>query len=633
MSLKDEFIELVGNSTSKIIFHREIAAACESSQEIIELHDKLINLFELLKKIVEESDLSYNYINQFQNDITQAMNLFPYKDQQSLEFIGSSDIIQLRLNISTKQNAIEHIVNQIQFNFDFFNKLGFFRDNVVAIGANGSGKTSLSNDLKKYLTQNGVVISAQKVLLIPTFSGISNSNMTAQKLQTSQIADKSLKTTYTTENNGNAYHILVQLGGEFQVLLDNLLAERSAIINGFCNDLKKGGTDIKVPTTKLDIALEIWNKLIQHRTIHCVDGINITLESIQNASYPAFQMSDGEKVVLYFIAQVLQAPQSGFIIVDEPEMYLHKTILTKLWDRLERERQDCIFIYLTHDLDFAVSRTRSKKVWIKSFSYPDKWEIESIPENDVPEALLMELLGSRKNILFCEGKNKSLDTKIYSTLFPEYTISPVDSCFDVIHFTKSFNRIPNITTKAFGIIDADHHGQERLKRLEADCVFSFSMAEIENLFFDEKFLGLLASQLLKEDDVIENIKLDVLALLENDIELQIANYISTKINYYFKNSHVSKGNSKIEVETNYSKFTGEIKLEEWYLQRKSELQDVIKTKDYIRALQIYNNKGLRTVGNKHFKISDFTERALKLLDFNIKTHAILLSHFPTQLQM
>src|SRR5690606_32503484 len=130
------------------------------------------------------------------------------------------------------------------------------------------------------------------------------------------------------------------------------------------------------------------------------------------------------------------------------------------------------------------SRT-AKKVWIKNFNFPNNWDIENIPDNELPENLLLELLGSRKNILFCEGKKGSIDEKIYNVLFPNFTITPVESCFDVINYTKSFNKLPNMTTKAFGLIDSDHHGNERLKALEPANIFSFSMTEPENLFLDE----------------------------------------------------------------------------------------------------------------------------------------------------
>jgi hypothetical protein len=200
-----------------------------------------------------------------------------------------------------------------------------------------------------------------------------------------------------------------------------------------------------------------------------------------------------------------------------------------------------LYFYLFNsDLDFATSRT-AKKVWIKSFNYPSSWEIENIPDNELPEPLLLELLGSRKNILFCEGKKGSIDEKIYNILFPDFTITPVDNCFAVINYTKAFNKLPNSTTKAFGIIDADHHGTERLQALQPLNIFSMSMAEPENLLLDESFLELLAEQLLFNKAIVQQIKTDIIDQLKIELELQISNYVSAKINYYFKASHVSKG--------------------------------------------------------------------------------------------
>lgn len=405
MTEKEVLLQKIEESRIQVNNHKQLSIDCEADESVIDLHDKVINYYDLTREIALETDLSINHIKQFQNDLSQTLNHFPYLKQNFNREIDNREQENIKFNINKQYETLEKLVEQIQFNLNFFRKLNFLKSNIVAVGANGSGKTTLSNDLKKYLPKTGVVISAQKVLIVPTFSGVSNFNNTNKKLQESQLADKSLKVTYSTENNGNSWSIMTKLGGEFQVLLDNLLAERSVIRNEFCDAFQDGKTDNSVPITKLDKALKIWNSLIEHRILECKDGINITLRTISNPSnYPAHQMSDGEKVLLYYISHVLQAPTSGFIIIDEPEMYLHKTILQKLWDVLETERQDCIFIYLTHDLDFATSRTTAKRVWIKSFIHPNNWEIENIPENELPEPLLLELLGSRKDILFCEGK-------------------------------------------------------------------------------------------------------------------------------------------------------------------------------------------------------------------------------------
>ena len=628
---KEILLDFIEISTKQIQLHKQISTACEVDEILLELHDKTIFAFETVKKIVTERNLAVNYIQQFQNDLSQTLNSFAYRQYSDLSFIQPHNKEDLRRNIERQVIPLENQLKQVNFNLDFFNKLNFFSSNIVAVGANGSGKTTLSNDFKKYLPNTGIVISAQKVLIIPTFSGVSNFNNTSQKLQQSQTIDKSLKVTYSTENQGNSWSIMTQVGGEFQLLLDNLLAERSVIRNKYFDQLQKGQVVNDIPVTRLDKALKIWNSLIQHRILECVDGINITLKPLTTtSSYPAHQMSDGEKVALYLIAQILQAPESGFIIVDEPEMYLHKTILKKLWDILENERQDCIFIYLTHDLDFATSRT-AKKVWIKNFNYPNIWEIENIPDNELPEPLLLELLGSRKNILFCEGKKGSIDEKIYNILFPNFTITPVDNCFAVINYTKAFNKLPNSTTKAFGIIDADHHGTERLLALQPENIFSMSMAEPENLLLDESFLEILSQQLLFDKSIVQQIKTDIIEKLKSELELQISNYVSAKINYYFKDSHVSKGNTLHSVNENFTKFSSDIKIQEWYDNRKLELEKIIEQKDYVKTLSVFNNKVLKAIVNKHFKITDFTERGIKMLQFQSETHNLLKKYFPTEI--
>lgn len=627
--------EILGQSLeeniTKIVAQVDIAKTADADTATIQLYDNVLNHFCILNELVSTTTLSQNYLNQFQSEIDITLKFFPYRNNNDSSFINENQKFSIKTSIESQLSGLTNHLKLMQFNFDFFTKLNFFQNNVVAVGANGSGKTTLSNELKKYLPQNGVVIAAQKILIIPTFSGISNQTSTSQQLLQTQSADKTLRTTYSTENSGNAYHILANIGTELKILLDNLLAERSAIRNQFCDAINNGSTDRNVPETKLDKTLYIWNSLIQHRTMECSDGINITLKTEGIDPYQAHQMSDGEKVTLYLIAQILQAPQDGFIIVDEPEMYLHKTILTKLWDKLEKERQDCIFIYLTHDLDFAASRPTAKKVWIRSFTHPNHWEIENIPQNELPESLLMELLGSRKTILFCEGVNGSIDEKVYNILFQEFTITPVESCFDVMSYTKAFNKIPNTTVKAYGLIDSDHHHENRLQKLKLENVFSFSMSEVESLFFDENFLKALAIQLLKDEDTIQLIKIDVLALLEKEKELQISNYVSAKINYYFKDSHVSKGNSLREINTNFAMFADEVKIQDWYDIRTSEINEILRSKNYPKALQIFNNKGLRAVANKHLKITDFTERSLQLLQFNPVAITILQTYFPTEL--
>lgn len=624
-----DFIEYIQKARKELNIHRQGASDLECSEVTIENLDKVILLSSSIEDKAKQGELKVNYLNQFQSNIESILSTLPFRGQPNASFLNhQSDHYKNQIKSNLEQNSINisNLYDQIEFNIDFFNKIGYFDSNVVAIGANGSGKTTLSNKFKTYLQNNGIVISAQRILLVPSFDSIANPSKTANDLKQYQLRDKTNKS-----NSGFNY-----LKDEFGIVLKNLLADNISAGNSYrqnaIESVKTGGEIANPESTNLDVTFLIWNSLIEHRTISCDDGINITAKSNESSSYPVIQMSDGEKVMLYLIAQVLQAPENGFIVIDEPEMYLHKTILKKLWDMLEVQRNDCIFIYLTHDLDFATSRTTAKKIWIKSFTHPDKWEIEDIPTDDIPETLMFELLGSRKNILFCEGLKGSIDERVYSILFPELTIMPVGSCFDVINHTKAFNKLKNVNTQAFGLIDSDHHDSARLEKLKESDIYNFKVAEVENLLLDSDFLKVLANQILVEESNIELIKTDVVGELDKLKEIQASNYVSTKVNYYFTDSDVSKGNQLAQLESNYQEFLNKVSINQWYDKRILELNEMIDNVDYDSVLVSFNHKGIKSIAGKHLNISDFTDRSIKLLQSNEDGKKALSKYFPEEIK-
>lgn len=627
MSVDDALTKVFNVSHTKILENKELALYCDVESPLFEQAEQYFSRLKGLKTELFSSKV--NYRNQVVDDSLRIMEALKPELGIDIQSIEEGQKPFIKDHYSDVLNKLNDALKIASFNLDLFNKFNFFNNNIVAIGANGSGKSTLSAKLKEYLPKSAMIISAQKLLIIPVFKNITNPIDTTKDLQESQSHEKSTRFKSVSDSNYSPETDLIK--HEFKVLLSNLLSENNTLNNKYVHSVRNG-ENCNVPESKLVKAIEIWNSLIEHRVLECSDGINITLKTKGEESiYPAYQMSDGEKVVLYYIAHVLQAPQDGFIIVDEPEMYLHKTLLSKLWDILETEREDCIFIYLTHDLEFATSRNTAKKVWIKSFNHPDEWEIEDIPTNELPEALLLKLLGSRKRILFCESESDKMDEKIYNLLLPDFTITPVVSCFDVINYTKAFNKLPNVTANAFGLIDSDHHDPARLLTLKAQNVFSLNVTEVENLLFDEGFLKGFSKQMMCNEDVVSNIKSEVIAKLSKTKELQVANYISAKINYYFKDSHVSKGNTLGDVKAHYSDFTSNINIDEWHETRLSELQRIIDNKDYQQALSVINDKGLKTIANKVFNIGNFQEKALTYLQFNNDSHQHLLKHLPSEL--
>lgn len=623
--------QLANRLNSSLDLHYQIGIKLGIDLEELRIYDEIreiINsIISKIDSIMEKQPIIVNYMNQIQRHFNNINNQLPYKQNLQIQIETLPNKELYKNNLIKSLSTLKNIFKQFKFDFDLFIKLNFFSGNIVIIGANGSGKTSFANILKNNLDNNGIVISAQRVLRIPNFNAIPNPSQTLNQLKQSQVQDKTAK-------SEQSYSVLQS---EFGIILQHLLADNIARNNEYVKKARecgeKGEEIPKPPTTNLVKTINIWNELIKHRLIDTEDGLNIIVKTSESSSYSAIQMSDGEKVVLYLVAQVLQAPQNGFIVVDEPEMHLHKSILYKLWDRLEKERKDCIFIYLTHDLDFAVSRTTAKKVWIKSYIPPNKFEIEDVPSNEIPENLMIELLGSRKTILFCEGEKGSLDAKIYQLLFPNFTVMPVGSCNSVINYTIAYNKLPNTYSKSVGIIDADFRSQEEIDNLKANNIFVLNFAEIENILLIEDFLKLLGANLLIEDieNVINNIKNKVLRKLDQEKELQASRYVVAKINHYFSKSYIEKANNIEEVENKYKEFIDQVNITEWYSKRIEEINRIVGDKAYLEAIKIFNNKGLRQIVNEEFKIKDFINRAITFLNKSDKGKNILYSVFPQEL--
>lgn len=590
--------------------------------------DRLMSLFVDMKQSVVEDQIPESLFDRLAN-LIRTLEVEKLRTHQNE--------LQKLHNFEKYRDLAENVfVNSffVSKTFYLLKAIGFTSSNVVLIGANGSGKTTFANSIREQLekTDNGIVIPAQKLLVFPTYNSIPTYKSAFADYESRQKVCLDDKQTFKAEKNDDyPYSLSKQYSEELRILVSALISERLERRNNFCSNAREGDiihlNDFK---SNIDEVIEIWNHLIEHRTLLCDNLGNLQIEC-GDEKYPAYKMSDGERVIFYVVGRVMLAKESSLIIVDEPEMHLHKAILNKLWDILEEKRKDCMFIYLTHDIDFAFTRIANKR-WLKSYSSStsgifENWEIESIADSEIPEALLMKILGSRKKVLFCEGKQGSLDRQIIELLFPNFTITPLASCKDVINYTKAYNKISNKYAVAYGIIDRDFRTKEQLDKLAAENIYSYDVAEIENLFLIEDFIKGFAEYKHEPCD-IDNIKTQILALLTRNKEQQISSYLIQRINYNFNESHVRNGKDKTEVEANFNEFVKQIKIEEWYNIRLQELDDVIKTSNYAKVIMLYNNKGLHSIIEKALGISSYNLKALEYLRNSQNARDVLHNVFP-----
>jgi len=169
---------------------------------------------------------------------------------------------------------------------------------------------------------------------------------------------------------------------DFDHVLTALYAENNDVsISYRQSSIANPGVYVTPPPAKIDRVKSIWATLLPHRELVVLGG-NLKTRTKNSYEYSACEMSDGERVIFYLIAQTLLAKADTVLIFDEPELHINKSILAKLWDSIESARPDCAFLYITHDVEFASSRHAATKYALHAFElYPNQtWDIELLPD-------------------------------------------------------------------------------------------------------------------------------------------------------------------------------------------------------------------------------------------------------------
>lgn len=360
-------------------------------------------------------------------------------------------------------------------------------NNIVIVGANGAGKSRFGSKIEAFNSPTKRISAQRQLQLIDTIPKIDFESASNQL------------------RNSNKNQSPIHPHNDYQQVLMSLFAQQNKRDSEFVNASRLSTEKVPIPNSTIESVLEIWNFVLPYRILQLEnDRITVNSDAI---IFPGTEMSDGEKVCLYLISQILLADKDCILIIDEPELHLHKALMVRLWNKLEEHRNDCTFIYITHDLDFAVSKQSSKLIWIQKFKN-ETWEWQFIESNDfIPENLFLEILGSRKPILFVEGDKGSLDAKIYQAYYENFTIIPCGSCEKVIEAVRSLKAHPQLIHIAInGLIDKDFRPTAQLIALQADGIFSTHLCEIENIFLAPEIIEMVCNHLLQpgQKNAIEN---------------------------------------------------------------------------------------------------------------------------------
>lgn len=483
-------------------------------------------------------------------------------------------------------------------------------ETIIFVGANGGGKTRIAVHIEERLELQAHRISAHRALTLnPTVAKISE-NKALSGLRTGHPKNEGRAgvghRTGRRWANKNATHLL----NDFDFLIQALFAEQSNTALMAYQRQMPGSETAEEPfqITKFDRLQEIWRALLPHRELH-ISGDDIVVSiSGSDSTYPAAEMSDGERAIFYMIGQALVAAENTVMIVDEPELHVHRSIMSKLWDAIEAARPDCGFVFITHDLDFAASRAAQKFV-IKDFSPAPAWEIEPVPENTgFGEELTTLILGSRKPVLFVEGTQESLDLAVYRACYPDWTVVPRSSCTEVIHSVVTMRNNAELTrVTCSGVVDGDDYEEEDRLRLYDLGITVLPVAEIENLILlpdvskpiaeAEGFTGEALDQKLSElaEAVFQSLDTD------KKIEAVVVRYCKRRVDRMLKKIDLSGAKTVEALRSEYANRTGALDVEGISAARTGEIRQAISDRDLSGILALYDNKQLLSLAASHLK--------------------------------
>lgn len=510
----------------------------------------------------------------------------------------------------------------------------------VIIGANGSGKSHLGAWIEKKTPSSTLRISAQRAISLKENIIVRSEQSSINKLI---YGDDGLIKMTPKHFKWGEDEYTTKLIDDYEYVLSAIFAHQSREDRLYVKDCqqreKRKEEKANVPIMIVDKIVDIWNSVFPQRGIILEDA-NIKASDKQGGFYHAKKMSDGERVAIYLIGQCLVAPEGITIIIDEPEIHLHKAIMHELWDKIEEYCPNKTFIYITHDLDFASSRRDAKMIWVKGYNREngtEKWDIQVLEDHDIiPESLMIEILGNRKDVLFVEGEKGSYDSILYSYIYDNHYIVPCHNCYKVIELTKAFNEkkmqnLHNIAVK--GIIDRDYLSEEEIEAYKGKGIYPLEVAEVENLYLLPDIQKIVAERLALDNVpvILEEVKDFLFNAFEKEKDVQITSMCEREVQYRL--SRFQKDGIGLDAfRKQYENFVKSIDIDKLYKTVEERTEKVIAEKNLEELLKIYNRKSLHQRVSKIFNLSNngYPQLVLRLLKTDKKDVIVnaLRKHMP-----
>lgn len=460
---------------------------------------------------------------------------------------------------------------------------------LIIIGANGAGKTRFTSRLL-------ATVAPEKIFSLSPLRALFGAYKPEAEVGSidalyAEAAAHSPLTSGSAENFAPPTEAERLMSLLLQEEMVNLLSRKLA-----------GRNDNPATPTKLDRVLDLWREIFPENDILRHNGSLEFASAADGETRSQNRLSTGEKLVLYYFGAALYAPADAVIPVDSPELFLHPSTIRTVWDRVEALRPDCTFIYTTHDLDFASTRSSAATVWVRGCSAEaNVFDYDLLPrDSQLSEEMYLAILGARRPVLFIEGDaTRSIDAKLYPLIFPEYTVKALGSCDRVIESTRVFNSLGAFHhLDSIGIVDRDRRSPQEVNYLRNKKIMVPEVAEIENMLMVEEVVRAVASAHGRDENkVFTKVKAAVMNLFKADSKSQALQHTRHYVKRTIEHRIDGRFATISKLEEHMMDLVYEINPRAIYEQFCRDFHGYIRDDDYRAVLRVYNQKSMLSQSN------------------------------------
>lgn len=405
---------------------------------------------------------------------------------------------------------------------------------IFVLGANGVGKSTLMHSVYTQNKNNAKRILAHR----RTWFTSNAMDMTAFNKKQQELHLKNADTSIESRWKDDYSHLRSNISIFDLINSENIRARditRAVDEDDFTS--AKALSNAQAPIQAINELLSMSNIPIE---ISLEKDEQLFASKNGSEQYSIAELSDGERNALLIATDVLTSEPNSLIIIDEPERHLHRSIISPLLSSLFAKRNDCSFVVSTHDVFLPIDNHNSKTLLLRDCQWEQKsiknWDADLIENNnDIPNIVKQEILGSKRKILFVEGEARSLDKQIYQLIYPTVTVQPLSDCRQIeraiegIHQTENFHWL-----SAFGLVDADDRTDEQKVKLKEKGIISLPCYSVESLYYNAEIIRQVAKKYSEitekeEDELYNNATSKIITIISNHKERLCARLSERKV--------------------------------------------------------------------------------------------------------